>query len=168
MTVFIPTNAAFEAIASTTATLTQTQLQQVLTLHVLSDAVVYSPSIPSGTTPLPTVNGEDVTVVNNGTITIDQATVIAPNVILRNGAAHVIDRLDTLTSPPNLSCENIKQLTEIPLVCLFQRPSGPKPVLPRSTTGRGHTNGQSRRTGAKGPAVCSLLYEMLNDNTAGS
>ncbi|KAJ4386286.1 hypothetical protein N0V93_009179 [Gnomoniopsis smithogilvyi] len=91
VTVFIPTNAAFEAIESTTATLTQEQLQQVLTLHVLNDAVVYSPSIPSGTTQLPTVNGENVTVVNNGTITVNQATVIAPNVVLRNGVAHVID-----------------------------------------------------------------------------
>lgn len=69
----------------------------MLTLHVLSDAVVYSPSIPSGTTSLPTVNGEDVTIVNNGTITVDQATVIAPNVVLRNGVAHVIDRSDSLT-----------------------------------------------------------------------
>lgn len=91
MTVFIPTNAAFESISSTTATLTQAQLQDVLTLHVLNNAVVYSPSIPSGTTSLPTVNGEDVTIVNNGTILIDQATVIAPNVVLRNGVAHVID-----------------------------------------------------------------------------
>lgn len=43
---------------------------------------------------LPTVSGEDVTVVNNGTIAVNQANVIAPNVALRNGVGHVIDRSD--------------------------------------------------------------------------
>lgn len=107
MTVFIPTNAAFEAISSTTATLTQAQLQDVLTLHVLNDAVVYSPSIPAGTTSLPTVNGEDVTIVNNGTILVDQATVIAPNVVLRNGVGHVIDRSVIPSSSPLLTLDII-------------------------------------------------------------
>ncbi|KAJ4422380.1 hypothetical protein N0V82_002935 [Gnomoniopsis sp. IMI 355080] len=103
VTVFIPTNDAFETIADTTATLTQAQLQSVLTLHVLSDAVVYSPSIPSGTTSLPTVNGEDVTIINNGTITVDQATVVSPNVVLRNGVAHVIN---SVLIPASLGSED--------------------------------------------------------------
>lgn len=90
ITVFIPSNAAFEAIAETTAQLNVEQLQSVLTLHV-APGVLYSPDIPVGTTLLPTVNGENVTVVNNGTIAVNQATVVAPNVALRNGVGHVID-----------------------------------------------------------------------------
>lgn len=89
ITVFIPTNDAFAAISETTAELSVEQVQSVLTLHV-APGVLYSPDIPVGTTQLPTVNGEEVTVVNNGTISVNQATVVAPNVALRNGVGHVI------------------------------------------------------------------------------
>lgn len=92
ITVFIPTNDAFAAISSVTSTVTKAQLRSVLTLHVLSGSVFYSVDIPSGTTELPTVSGENITIVNDGsTITVDQAKVIVPNVALRNGVGHVID-----------------------------------------------------------------------------
>ncbi|CAN8100211.1 unnamed protein product [Discula destructiva] len=98
ITVFIPSNDAFQAVSQTTATLTQAQLQSVLTLHVASDSVLYSPSIPSGSTSLPTVNGESLTVVNNGSITVNDATVVTPNVPLLNGVGHVIDNVLIPTS----------------------------------------------------------------------
>lgn len=90
VTVFIPTNPAFEAIADTTATLSVQQLSSVLTLHV-APGVLYSPDIPMGQTPLPTLNGEQLKVVNNGTIAVNQAKVVMPDVVLKNGVGHVID-----------------------------------------------------------------------------
>ena len=58
-TVFAPTDAAFAAIASTVATLTEPQLATVLTYHVLGDEVL-STEIPLAV-PVATVSGQSLT-----------------------------------------------------------------------------------------------------------
>jgi uncharacterized surface protein with fasciclin (FAS1) repeats len=106
-TVFAPTNAAFEAIASTVAGLTPTQLSTVLTYHVL-DSQVLSTAIPFGT-PVTTVAGQDIT-INAGTApviatitdtTATPATITVVDVRASNGVIHVIDKvlIPSLTAP---------------------------------------------------------------------
>lgn len=94
-TVFIPTDEAFAAIGAVAARLTTRQLQNVLLLHLLAAGAagpVYSPDIPAGQSVVTSALGENVTLVNNGTISVNGAQVVLPNVILSNGVGHVISR----------------------------------------------------------------------------
>ena len=93
VTVFIPSNEAFEAIADTVAGLTTEQLQQVLLKHIVTGAVVYSPSIPAGETVVESALGEHLTITNtDGAITVNDANVISADILLSNGVGHLIDR----------------------------------------------------------------------------
>ena len=98
-TVFAPTNAAFESIASTVAGLTPSQLATVLTYHVLGSQVL-STAIPFGT-PVETVSGQDIT-INAGAApviatitdtTTTPATITAVDVRASNGVIHVVDKV---------------------------------------------------------------------------
>jgi transforming growth factor-beta-induced protein len=95
-TVFAPTNAAFAAIQSTVAGLSNAQLGQVLTYHVLPSQVLAA-NIPFGT-PVATVQGQTIT-INAGTpptITDKTATpapIVATDVRASNGVVHVISKV---------------------------------------------------------------------------
>jgi transforming growth factor-beta-induced protein len=105
-TVFAPTNAAFEAIASTTATLSVAQLTKVLTHHVLSSKKISS-EIPSGQTDIATVEsstirlnksdaglyvrGSDLTQL--GSVDAQAPKVTEADIVTSNGVIHVISRV---------------------------------------------------------------------------
>lgn len=90
VTIFAPSNAAFAAIGSALGSLTTTQLTQILTYHVVTGTVGYS-SLLTNTT-LKTVNGESLTItILNGSVFVNSARVITPNVLVANGVVHVID-----------------------------------------------------------------------------
>ncbi len=96
-TVFAPLNSAFDAIASTTATLTADQLAKVLTYHVVSGNVV-SGSLTNAMS-VATVNGESFIVnISGGNVTITDANNNVSNVVLTdvqgtNGVIHVLDKV---------------------------------------------------------------------------
>lgn len=92
ITVFVPTNEAFAAIGTVAAQLTTKQLQNVLLLHLTTAATVYSPDIPTGQSVVTSALGENVTLANNGTIFVNNAQVVLPNIILSNGVGHVISK----------------------------------------------------------------------------
>jgi uncharacterized surface protein with fasciclin (FAS1) repeats len=92
LTAFIPNNAAFQAIGSALGNISMEQLQGILGYHIVPDAVVYSTML---------TNGMDITTLTNGTIhvTIDgdnvfanSAKVVIPNVLIKEGVVHVIDK----------------------------------------------------------------------------
>lgn len=65
----------------------------MLLKHIVQDAVIYSPSIPAGDTIVESALGEHLTVTNkDGAITVNDATVILADILLSNGAGHLIDR----------------------------------------------------------------------------
>lgn len=91
LTIFVPNNAAFAGAASAFANASVETLTSVLTYHAVAGAVVFASDVTNTT--VPTVNGNDVTlsVGTDGTVYVDNAKVIFPNIILSNGVAHIID-----------------------------------------------------------------------------
>lgn len=91
LTVFVPNNAAFQAIASVAANLTVAELTAVLGYHVIAGTVAYSTTLKSGA--VRTLNGQNVNirVETNGTVFVNQARVITADILVANGVAHVID-----------------------------------------------------------------------------
>jgi uncharacterized surface protein with fasciclin (FAS1) repeats len=93
ITVFAPVNSAFEGI--NLATLTQTQIDNILTYHVV-DSQVLSTDLMDGQTVM-TLSGGILTINISGTeVTITDAqnntvNVITPDVRLLNGTVHLID-----------------------------------------------------------------------------
>ncbi len=98
-TVFAPTDAAFDAIASTTAGLTDAQITKVLKYHVLNGRV-FSTDLSNGLMPA-TLEGEKLTIniSGDGAVSISDAgsttesNVIQTNILGTNGVIHVIDKV---------------------------------------------------------------------------
>lgn len=90
VTIFAPSNAAFQAIGSALGNLSTAQLTSILEYHVVKGTVGYSSILRN--TSLPTVNGANVTItIENGSVFVNSAKVITPNVLVNNGVVHVID-----------------------------------------------------------------------------
>ena len=91
VTVFVPNNAAFQAIGSAVGNLTMAQLSSILEYHVINGTVAYSTDLANGTT-IKTLQGNDVTItIMNGTVFVNSAQVVTPDVLVANGVVHVID-----------------------------------------------------------------------------
>ncbi|MFM7427257.1 MAG: fasciclin domain-containing protein, partial [Elainella sp.] len=101
-TVFAPTDAAFEALpAGTFEELLKPEnratLVQILKYHVVSGSYP-SASLESGQ--LPTAAGVPLTVtVANGSVKVDGATVLQPDINASNGVIHAIDQVILPSQP---------------------------------------------------------------------
>lgn len=94
-TVFAPTNAAFDNLATALGTnlngiLALPNLQDILLYHVL-DGIVESISLVAG--PVETLNGSDIIVSLTGGVKINDANVILADVEADNGIVHVLDKV---------------------------------------------------------------------------
>jgi uncharacterized surface protein with fasciclin (FAS1) repeats len=95
LTVFAPTNAAFEALAAGLGTdisglLALPNLTDILLYHVLGSTVV-SGDLTNGMTPTPlnAANTIKITVTSGGNVFANQAQVTAANISTNNGVVHV-------------------------------------------------------------------------------
>ncbi|MEO1300269.1 MAG: fasciclin domain-containing protein, partial [Cyanobacteria bacterium J06636_16] len=101
-TVFAPTDEAFAALPEGVLDAlllpeNQAVLAQILAYHVVSGEV---PSSAVATGAVPTAAGEDLNLVADATgVTVNDATVIQPDVTASNGIIHVID---TVLIPPSV------------------------------------------------------------------
>lgn len=106
LTVFIPNNEAFQRVGGNLANLSMDNLTDILLYHVIAGQVLYSTSLENDTE-LETLQGSNLTVtIDDGTVFINNAEVIQPNVLVANGVVHVIDRLlnpNNATAEPNAS-----------------------------------------------------------------
>lgn len=90
LTIFVPNNEAFQIAGSAFADASVETLKSVLQYHAVVGSVVFSQDISNGTV-LP-LSGQPIVVnVIDGSIFLNQAKVVLPNVLLANGVAHVID-----------------------------------------------------------------------------
>jgi uncharacterized surface protein with fasciclin (FAS1) repeats len=92
MTFFIPTNEAFQAVGGTLATMSPTELSRILAYHVINGTVGYSTMLNNGSMLATADNNVPVTITkHNGTVYVNSAKVVVPNVLVANGVVHVID-----------------------------------------------------------------------------
>ncbi len=96
-TVFAPTDAAFAALPDgTVETLLQEenkdQLTSILTYHVVPGEYLAAET-PAGEYDLETLQGDTVNVIvgDDGSVTVDGATVVSADIEASNGVIHVID-----------------------------------------------------------------------------
>jgi uncharacterized surface protein with fasciclin (FAS1) repeats len=94
-TVFAPTNQAFDDLATALGTdingvLAHPQLSDILLYHVV-DGSVLSNGLSNG--PVPTLNGQDVTVDLSMGVMINDATVTLADLTVDNGVVHVVDKV---------------------------------------------------------------------------
>ena len=106
MTAFLPNNNAFQAIGNILANLSSPALAATLGYHIVPNSVLYSTDLANTT--LTTSTNATLQVTNlNGTIFVNNAKVVIPNVIYQQGVIHVIDEyvplLHYLIAVPNTS-----------------------------------------------------------------
>lgn len=106
VTVFAPTNAAFDKLPKGTLEgllkpENKEKLRTILTYHLLSSKV-FAKDVPHSPTLVSTLNGLPVTAVRQGTaVRINASRVVAANVEADNGVIHVVDSvLLPGTNPP--------------------------------------------------------------------
>jgi uncharacterized surface protein with fasciclin (FAS1) repeats len=91
LTIFIPNNAAFEAVGSILGNMSETQLSNILSYHIVPDIVNYLD--PFHNISLPTLISEDVHIVaQDGNVFVNSAEAVIHNVLAAEGVIHVIDK----------------------------------------------------------------------------
>ena len=92
LTAFIPNNAAFQAIGSTLGNVPMEELQGILGYHIVEDAVVYSTMLTDGMNITTLTNGTIHVTIDGDNIFVNSAKVVIPNVLIKEGVVHVIDK----------------------------------------------------------------------------
>ncbi|KAK4032119.1 FAS1 domain-containing protein [Parachaetomium inaequale] len=105
VTVFVPSNDAFNAIGSLVNGMTLEQLTAVLNYHVVQGKVLYSQLIAAGTQL--TAEGASLNFrIQNGGLFVNSARVVASDILVGNGVVHVVDGVlnpANTTATPNPS-----------------------------------------------------------------
>jgi transforming growth factor-beta-induced protein len=94
VTIFAPTNAAFEALGKKKLSSLRSDnnyLQEVLSNHLVL-SVIPSMGIPAGGQSYPTLSGQDAH-LSNGTLMVNDANVLIADALANNGIVHVIDKV---------------------------------------------------------------------------
>jgi hypothetical protein len=159
ITVFAPSNEAFQNIGSALGNLTQDQITDILTYHVVAqgDSIGYSSNLENGTT-LTTVNGESLTItVGEGGIFVNNARVVTSDVLIANGVVHVIDEVlnptnqtmaDTAGSEGKPAFEGASSVSDAPFTS--GQPTPTRTIAPEATNAADPTRsaGSSSTAGA--------------------
>lgn len=90
LTVFVPTNEAFQSVGSVLKGASMEKLQAIAEYHVIPGSVMWSPTIADGT--VKSLSGDDITFsVVDGSAYVNTAHILIPNIPILNGVAHIID-----------------------------------------------------------------------------
>ncbi|KAI9031210.1 FAS1 domain-containing protein [Hyaloraphidium curvatum] len=116
VTVFVPTNEAFAAVADSIGALTPNQLESALAHHI-HNGLVYSDVLANASSAtIVTADGTDLTLTKlaNGTVTVDGATVVNADVLTKNGVMHVVNRVLVPRVLPSASSVATGTATSVP------------------------------------------------------
>jgi len=92
VTIFVPTNEAFQALGPAISTMTSDELAHVLDYTFLP-SLIYSTSLINGTK-FATLNGANLTVFRSGNnVYINSAQLLTSDILIANGVMHVIDNV---------------------------------------------------------------------------
>jgi hypothetical protein len=90
ITIFAPSNEAFQAIGSAAGNLSTGTLAGILEYHVIKGSIAYSSSLGNGS--VKTLAGTDLNItVEDSAVFINAARVITADILIANGVMHVID-----------------------------------------------------------------------------
>ncbi|KAL2162941.1 hypothetical protein VTH06DRAFT_6777 [Thermothelomyces fergusii] len=109
VTVFVPTNDAFNAIGSLVSSMTSEQLTAVVNYHVVPGKVLYSELISGGSEA--TAEGGSVNFrLKDGALFVNSARVLIADILVANGVVHIIDGVlnpanTTATPDPNAATQ---------------------------------------------------------------
>lgn len=95
VTIFAPSNKAFQNIGSATGSLSEQQLSGILEYHVINGTVGYSTLLTTGLAneSFPTLAGQNLMVTSeSGKVFVNSAEVTITDIIVSNGVMHVIDK----------------------------------------------------------------------------
>lgn len=91
VTLFAPSNEAFQKLGTAVSELTVEQLSSVLAYHLISNQTIYSTSLLNGST-LTTSSGKKLTILEFGNkMFVNTAQVTEKDILLKNGVLHTID-----------------------------------------------------------------------------
>ncbi|KAK4150842.1 FAS1 domain-containing protein [Chaetomidium leptoderma] len=91
VTIFAPNNDAFDAIGSLVNNMTLEQLTKVLNYHVIPGKVLYSQLVPGDGSEVTAEGGSLNFKIQNGSLFVNSARVVAADVLIGNGVVHVLD-----------------------------------------------------------------------------
>jgi uncharacterized surface protein with fasciclin (FAS1) repeats len=93
VTIFVPINEAINSVGDSLSSLSEEDLANVLSYHLVTGTVGYSSTLENGTM-LEASNGGNlqITIDENGTHYVNAARVVTPNVLVANGVVHLIDK----------------------------------------------------------------------------
>jgi len=140
ITLFAPTDRAFIEAGIDIGNTSVAVLKKVLTYHVVP-AVAYSTDVKDGEV-VPTLEGGKLTLkVDKEGVHVNDARVIAANLLLKNGVAHVIDKVlmppAALTDPTKTIVENAVATPNLKALVGVLSSKGYEPLL-KALNGPGH------------------------------
>ncbi|KAK0264275.1 hypothetical protein LTR91_010203 [Friedmanniomyces endolithicus] len=105
ITIFAPSNSAFQNIASALGNITAAQAAAVLEYHVINGTIAYSSSLANTT--IKTLGGANLTItIENGTVFVNSARVVNADILMTGGVMHIID---SVLNPNNTAAANATQ-----------------------------------------------------------
>ncbi|KAF2712057.1 FAS1 domain-containing protein [Pleomassaria siparia CBS 279.74] len=112
LTIFAPNNEAFRSVYDALQNLSSNDLTNIISYHVVNGSSPhYSSTLQSGTM-LQTILGQNLAItIENGTVFVNAARVITPNVLVANGVVHIIDNV---LNPSNTEVANSTQASGAP------------------------------------------------------
>jgi len=167
LTAFIPNNAAFQAIGSALGNVSMQQLAAIVGYHIVPDVVAYSADIKSGMNLTTATNGTLHITESNGSIFVNSAKVIVPNVLCMEGVVHVIENVlnpQDSTAKPNATASTqsvafsgASSASVVPFTSGIPAPTSaiatPSAATATGAVGAGSGSGSGSSSSSKGVAM---------------
>lgn len=177
LTIFVPQNAAFQALGGTLESMPSSQLQRILDYHIVNASTIgYSTNLPNGTV-LRTRAGENLTITfASNSLFVNQARVLQQDLLISNGIMHVIDNFldpnapsvtanpEIATAPPLLQGTSLSD-NVVPFTSYLPTSVTSFDTASASATGSFAASDIGKGTSAFGSAAASASASSMHTST---